>query len=96
MIDTEDMHVLHSITLPKFVKFEFPTYYFTPIVKEDIGFTLIKGIVKNRFGELKFQFTVNVENQLPYLLQGPPNNIILNVGSYTKISLGEIIDQEND
>lgn len=38
---TDDFKVIHSVTLPSYATFKFPTYYFSPMLASDIGLVTI-------------------------------------------------------
>lgn len=69
--NTADLEVVHTSPLPQFASFKFPTYEFKPNMTTHIGIGMITGILKNYDGEIKFQFSIIVENEAPSLNYAP-------------------------
>jgi hypothetical protein len=65
--DDSDEKVLHPSGLPPFVKFNFPTYTFSPERPSEIGMFTIKGELWNNFTFTQFQFKISITNRAPQL-----------------------------
>ena len=55
-----------SPPLPNFVRFIYPTFYFSPLKKADEGDFIIQGTVANKYASRTFSFKVKVTNKPPY------------------------------
>ena len=53
--------------LPSFIRFQMPTFTFSPAKKSDLGEFEVKGTVKNKYLSKIFSFKVKVTNEAPYL-----------------------------
>jgi hypothetical protein len=54
-----------SAPLPNFIKFIYPTFYFSPLKKTDEGDFSIQGTVANKYASRSFSFKVKVTNKPP-------------------------------
>jgi hypothetical protein len=63
-------YVIHNPALPIFTSFKFPTYFFKPMRKTDLGIFNIKGQLWNKYTYTSFQFRLNVTNTAPYFVIG--------------------------
>ena len=60
-----DEYLTHTSSLPRFVTFKFPDYYFLPVSLLDLGISVIEGQLLNRFTVTIFKIKLNVTNSPP-------------------------------
>ena len=80
--------------LPRFVKFDYPNYFFHPEDPSDIGIFIIKGELWNLYTHISFSFKVNVTNQRPYLQQRQISDLKVPIKTEHRFNFSEGFDRE--
>ncbi len=76
LLGMHDEYVIHSPSLPSFVKFDFPLYSFYPDKKKYLGISVITGSLHNTYTFIRFSFKINVYNEPPFLIEKLSNQVV--------------------
>jgi hypothetical protein len=92
----QNLFVIHSTYpgLPRFVKFNYPEYFFHPEKLSDIGIFTINGELCNDYLKLDFSFKVNVTNKAPYFLEKKLIDLKVPIKTLFTFNFSEGIDRE--
>lgn len=93
-LPVEDTKYVARHEYPRFVKFDYPVYFFIPLHPSDIGVFTIKGELWNDFAHTPFFFKVNVTNQAPYLQERQIADVRVPIKEYYTFNFSEGVDRE--
>lgn len=80
--------------LPSFIRFVYPTFYFSPLKKADEGDFMIKGAVNNKYLSKSFSFNVKVTNSPPYFTSALQSQIEIEQFQEKQLILPSFKDDE--
>jgi hypothetical protein len=88
-----DEYVVHSPSLPSFVKFDFPLYTFNPDKNKYLGISEISGSLHNSYTFIRFSFKINVLNKAPFLIEKLSNQVV-SLNTFMSYSIPAAVDIE--
>lgn len=81
--------------MPSYASFEFPMYTFAPTRMSELGSTTLRGVVKNKYGQISFKLNLFVDNEPPKFKFGNPQDQKVEAGTKVKYKIPETYDREN-